>query len=334
MVGLQPQTLLAGLAAAGLAAGVVLLVAGLRGVPVDPTRPDRRGTRVRAWVSSPALTSRIAAAVAAGVATLAFTRWPVAAVALAALVALWPLLFGGRNVEQAQITRLEALVVWTESLRDTIAAHASLEHAIPATTATCPPVIRPALTRLAGQIRARASMDTALLGLAAELDDPSADLVCAALILNVRRRGDRLPEVLAGLATTAREELDMRRRISAGRAELRRGVQIVVAMTVAFAVFLILFGGQYVKAYDSPAGQVALLVVVGLFAAGFAWMRKLAADDPTAAFLTRPGRPVWADPDEVRLVAGLTGLSTTDVAVQLTTTSAAGFPAGGGGGAR
>ena len=165
-------------------------------------------------------------------------------------------------------------------------------------------------------------MDKALLELAAELDDPSADLVIAALILNVRRRGDRLGEVLTGLATTAREELEMRRKISAGRAELRRGVQIVVAVTVAFAVFLVVFSGDYI-ALRQPGRAGRPAVVVGIFAAAFAWMRKLSAEDPIAAFLARPGRPVWADPDEVRLVAGLTGLSTTDVAVQLTTTPAA-----------
>jgi Flp pilus assembly protein TadB len=316
--------LVAATAAAGVGVGLVLLVVGVRGVPVDPTRPDRRWVGVRAWVSSAALTSRVAAAIGAGVATLVFTRWPVAAAALTVLVGFWPQLFGGRGAEQAQIARVEALVVWTESLRDTIAAHASLEQAIPATSSTCPPAIRPALTRLAGQIRARAPMDAALLGLAGELDDPSADLVCAALILNVRRRGDRLAEVLTGLAAAAREELDMRRRISAGREGLRRGVQIVVVMTVVFAAFLVVFGDEYVRPYATPAGQVALGVVVGLFGAGFAWMRRLSAADPTAAFLTRPGRPAWNDPAEVALVAGLTGRSTTDVAGQLGAAAATG----------
>jgi tight adherence protein B len=39
-------------------------------------------------------------------------------------------------------------------------------------------------------------LEAALRALAADLDDPSADLVIAALILNVRRRGDGLREVL------------------------------------------------------------------------------------------------------------------------------------------
>jgi tight adherence protein B len=274
-MGLQPGVVLAATAGAGLAGALVLLIVGLRGTTTDPGRPPGTFDRVRGWLRSPALTSRLAGGLLAGIAVFILTRWPVAAAATTALIAFWSQLFGGTAAERAQIVRLEALVVWTESLRDTIAAHASLEQAIPASTAHCPTVIRPALTRLAGQIRARAPLDVALLGLAAELDDPSADLVCAALILNVRRRGDRLAEVLTGLTVAAREELDLRRRISAGGAGLRRGVQIVVAMTVAFAAFLIMFGGAYVRPYDGPAGQGALLVVVGMFAAGFAWLRRL-----------------------------------------------------------
>ena len=99
----------------------------------------------------------------------------------------------------------------------------------------------------------------------------------------------------------------MRRRVSAGRGEIRRGVQIVVLLTVGFAVFLVMFGRGYVKPYDTAAGQVALLVVAAMFTAGFVWMRKLSGSVPLAPFLSRPGqRP---DPDDVQLVATLTGIT-------------------------
>ena len=135
-----------------MAAGVLLLIAGLRGVPVDPTRPDRAGiagagvvvARRRCPAGSPRRSR-------SGSLTLMLTRWPVAAVGLAALVVLWPQLFGGRSAEQRQIASLEALVTWTESLRDTIAAHASLEQAIPASTVNAPPLIRPAWSGWSGR---------------------------------------------------------------------------------------------------------------------------------------------------------------------------------------
>ena len=47
-------------------------------------------------------------------------------------------MFGGARVEQMQILQLEALVMWTESLRDTTTARASLEQAIPATAQSAP----------------------------------------------------------------------------------------------------------------------------------------------------------------------------------------------------
>lgn len=299
----------AALISAGIGAGVLVMVVGWRGTVQDPRRPPSRLQRWRAVVRGPGTTSRVAGAAVVGLGTLVVTRWPVAAAGLGVLVLAWPHLFGAARAEQAQIIRLEALVAWTESLRDTISGHASLEQAIPATTDTAPVVIRPALIRLSGRIRARAPLEQGLLALAAELDDASSDRVIAALILNVRRRGDRLAEVLTGLAASAREELDLRRRVSAGRSGMRRAVQIVVVLTLAFAAFLIAFGGTYLLPYSTPAGQVALAVVIGMFAAGFAWMRNLSGMQPTPPFLQRPERSISAK--DLAVVSALTGPTTT-----------------------
>lgn len=288
-----------------LALGLVGLVREIRGVVPDPTRPPTWPQRLAAALRSPAVATRVGGAVLTAVTALVLTRWPVAAVALGLLVLLWPKMFGGARQEQAQIAKIEALVVFTESLRDTIAAHASLEQAIPAAAGNAPPLLREPLVRLIGQLQARVPMDKALLSLAAELQDKSADLVIAALILNVRRRGDRLGEVLTGLTVAAREELEMRRKVSSGRVELRRGVQIIVVLTLAMAVFLAVFGRTYTAVYGTPSGQVVLAVVAGFFAAGFGWLRKLSSTAPVAPFLARPGQPV--DPRETDLVIALTG---------------------------
>lgn len=286
---------------AGLGGAIWLVITGIRGTVVDPTRPPSRLARYGAKAKSPAMLARLLGGIAVAAVVLVVTRWPVAAAGMGALVVFWPLLFGGTSAEQRQIAALEALVTWTETLRDTIAAHASLEQAIPASAVNAPALIRPALVRLVGRLRARVPMDKALLALAAELDDPSADLVIAALMLSANRHGDRLGEVLTGLTTAAREELEMRRKISAGRAELRRGVQIVVVITIAIGLFLVVFSGAYIEPYATPAGQVVLALVVGIFAASFLWMRKLSAQRPVAPFLARPGQAL--DPVETRLMA-------------------------------
>src|SRR4029079_6159365 len=177
---------------AGTGGALWLLITGIRGVVVDPTRPPSHLARWSKAIRSPGLSGRILGGIAAAALVLAVTRWPVAALGLGALVIWWPALFGGTTAEQRQIAALEALVTWTETLRDTIAAHASLEQAIPASAVHAPVLIRPALVRLRGPWRARVPMEQALSAFAAELDDPSADLVIAALMLSETRRGDRV----------------------------------------------------------------------------------------------------------------------------------------------
>ena len=304
--------LIAAVLSAALGCAVVLLVVGVRGVTPDPTRPPGRAQLAIAALRSPALGGRLAGGVVVGVLVLLLTRWPVAAVGLGALVACWPLLFGGSRAEQLQIDRLEALVVWTESLRDTVSGNASLEQAIPVSALNAPPLIRPALVRMVGQLHARVPLGKALMALATWLDDASADLVLAALILNAQNRGRGLALVLSGLSVAAREELDMRRKVSAGRQGLRRGVQVVVATTIGFALFLSVFGGTYVQPYDTAGGQVALAVVLAIFAVGFGWMRRLAGSSPVMPFLARPGHS--DAPEDLQIVAGLTGLSPRAVA--------------------
>jgi Flp pilus assembly protein TadB len=91
--------------------------------------------------------------------------------------------------------------------------------------------------------------------------------------------------VLTALAVSAREELDMRRRIDAERRSTRRSVQIVVGITVGVAAMLVLLNRQYVAPYGSFVGQVVLTVVIALFAAGVAWLRRLARVQNAERFL-------------------------------------------------
>jgi Flp pilus assembly protein TadB len=300
------RPLIGALIAGALGASIVFLLAAVRGAhdtaPVAPSRLDR----ALHTVGDPALGRRPAAAVIAAAATLIVTRWPVAAAAIALLVVSWPRLFGGARLERQQIHRLEALVMWTEALRDTITARASLEQAIPATAIHAAGPIRPALARLVGHLRARLPLDVALLGLSTELDDASADKVIGALVLNTRQRGSGLAVVLTSLAKAGRDELDQRRRINAGRASMRRSVQLVVAITVVFALLLAVFSRAYVAPYGTPAGQLALILVVGLFAAAFVWLRRLAGGEPMHPFLTRHPDPKTHQQD-LLVVHHLTG---------------------------
>lgn len=277
---MAPSTLAVILLGAVVGGGVLLVVYGLR------PREAREKTVVRA---GPGLVERLGKrtllALGVGILVLLLTRWPVAAVAAAALVLGWSGLFGGARVEKAATARVEGLAAWTESLRDTIAGAVGLEQAIPATVYAASPAIQSQLRLMVDRLRVRVPLATALQGLADELDDPSADLVVAALILNAKLRGPGLRQVLTSLSESARAELDMRQRVAAERSSTRRSAQIVMVFSLAVMVLLMVANPEYLAPYDTPTGQVVLVVVVALFAAGFAWMKRLSGIDMPARFL-------------------------------------------------
>jgi len=271
---------------AAIGAGVLLLVWALRRHEPSPIvsqatilpRLRRMGTR-------------LPAAVGVGLLILVVTRWPVLAVAVGVLAYFAPALVGGAREERRAIARLEGLAAWTESLRDTIAGAVGLEQAIPATAYAASPSISPQLLTLSDRLRVRTPMPVALQRFADELDDAGADLIVAALMLNAGLRGPGLRDVLTSLAESAREELEMRRRVIAGRASTRRSVQIVVGITVVFVLGLTLFNREYVAPYSNPVGQLVLVVVLGFFAAGFMWMRRLSIFELPERFLLSSTSP-------------------------------------------
>lgn len=279
MDGLTPTLLLIILLGAVAGGGIVLLIMAVRGTEPRPPSP------IRARPLLERVGRQTLLAIGTGIAVLAVTQWPVAAIGGGALVAAWPMLFGGAKSEKEAIARLEGLASWTESLRDTIAGAVGLEQAIPATVYAAAPSIQPQLRMLADRLRIRIPMPEALQRFADDLDDPSADLVVASLILNSRLRGPGLRQVLSSLADSARAELDMRQRVFAGRASTRRSVQIVVLVSLAFMVGLSVVNRDYVEPYGEPMGQLVLAVVIALFAAGFMWMRRLSNIEVPDRFL-------------------------------------------------
>ncbi|MEN0128121.1 MAG: hypothetical protein AAGC49_01685 [Brevundimonas sp.] len=274
------STLVVILGGAIVGVGILLLM-------VAATGTGRRPAKVRRGGGSAAVRARRRFLIAAGVGlvTLVVTGWPVAAVGAAAFAVAAPALLGGAKAERQQTARLEGLASWTESLRDTIAGAVGLEQAIPATVYAAAPAIQPQLRLLVDRLRVRVPLPVALRGLADDLDDPSADLVVAALILNARLRGPGLRQVLTSLSEAARAELEMRQRVTAGRSSTRRSAQIVTVFSLAAMTLLTLLNPDYVASYDTPQGQLVLTVIAALFAVGFWWMKRLSGVDMPARFL-------------------------------------------------
>ncbi|MFC4054024.1 type II secretion system F family protein [Actinomadura syzygii] len=321
-----PDVLLAVVAGAVAGGGLLLFAVALRGLPprAKPVRGRSREDLVRT------LTTRTAVAVLVAVVVLVLTRWPIAAAGTGALVLAWNGLAGGAAEERKGMARLEALAGWTESLRDTIAGAVGLEQAIPASQRAAAPALRQPLRDLVDRLHTRVPMPDALRRFADDLDDPSADLVIAALVLNAKLRGPGLRDMLSALATSARAELDMRRRVEADRRSTRRSVRIVVAVSVGTALALAVFNHSYVQPYDDVLGQLVLCVVVALYAAAFLWLRRLARYELPGRFLTESRKTAHPGvPGEVpSTVAGWQG----DAPQELPLRGRHTMDAGGGGG--
>jgi Flp pilus assembly protein TadB len=278
--------------------GLFLLLAALRGGPARPggSRAGQLDRQLRGLAGP-----RGALALLAALLVLLLTRWVVGAIGVALLVLAWRTL-GGAAAERRSMARLEALATWTESLRDTIAGAVGLEQAIPASLRAAGPSLHDPLARLVDRLHTRLPMPDALRRFADELDDPGADLIIAALIINARLRGPGLRDLLGALSASVREELDMRRKVNAERRSTRRSAQIVVGVSVGLALGLAVFNRSYVHTYDSPLGQLVLAVVVALYAGGFVWMRRLATFETPQRLLLDPGpaQPDRADDTPAR----------------------------------
>ena len=274
------------LAGAGVGTGLVLVIAAVRGSA--ETGHDRRST---AWQR------RAAVGLAAALVVLVTTRWVAVAAGVGVLAGGWSQLFGAGRSARRGIDRLDALAAWTESLRDMVATGAALPEALPASAVAAGPAIRPQVDALIDRLQNREPLTDSLLRFADDLGDPGADLVVAALVLNVQAQGRQLRAVLSALARSSRSELEARRRIEADRRAVRRGVQVVVLVTVVMALGLLTLNPAYVAPYREPTGQVVLAAVVAIFAVGFTWLRRLAEFRPPGRFLELSaqggGRPTW-----------------------------------------
>jgi Flp pilus assembly protein TadB len=228
---------------------------------------------------------RAATAAAGGVVAGVVTGWVVAAVLTAIAVWSLPALLARERDHTRRVARIEAIATWAEMMRDTLAAAAGLEQAVIASAAVAPDAIRTEIAALAARVESGHRLAPSLRRLADDLDDPTADLVISSLVLASTQQARNVSDLLGSLAATARAQASMRLRIHAGRARSRTSVRIIVATTVFFAGVLVLLNRDYLSVYDPPAGQLVLLVIGALFAAGFTALARIATADEPARVL-------------------------------------------------
>ena len=270
--------------------GVVMAVAAVRGVGIrsagsPPVRPSPR----------PRITRLHVGALAAGVLVLLITGWPVAALATVGTVAFIPKVLGGGKASKQVITTSEALADWTRRLADLIGSGAagSTREALRRSLSSAPEPIAPAVTNLVTRMGPQ-GVEPALRQFADEVGDPAADRIAMVLILRERNGGPGLAEVLTALATDLDDRSRMVREVEAERAKPRANMRTIVVVTLVLVFGMTLFARTFLSGYSTPLGQVALLVVVAIFATALRWMRRL-SDPPTPPRILVDPEPVAVD---------------------------------------
>lgn len=258
---------------AGVGAGLALVIGGIW----STVRPQRRKSLVRR-VDPANRQAALCAVVLGGVVGLV-THWPVGAVIGAG--AGWTLRSALQPTSSRRVTsRLEALATWIEALRDSVGAHRGLLAAIESTVPSAPGSIKANVRGLVLRIRSGTPLDKALYAFAAELGDAAADEAVAPLILASRFGGSDLQNLLGTAAANTRDRIALWQRTEVARARPRRDMRLVIAVTAVFTLGILVIGHGYFRPFGTPAGQIALLAVAGLFAAGFATMNRLSRPQP------------------------------------------------------
>lgn len=270
-------TLLAATTGAMLVGGIVLFLFWLRPVEPSPTRPRFTNTLANRWKETPERTRRLlVGGLALGALVAVLTSWVVAIVAIPlAAVGLPGLL--SNSEEKARIARLEAMAEWTRGLAGVLGAGVGLRQALEAMLGSTPPAIWPEVRTLVGRLQARWRSEDALRAFADQLDDPTGDLMTAYLILGARRGGS-LAAVLRELAQSVAADVAARRQIEADRAKPRGAMRWVTIITAGGLLFFSMTGS--LAGYGGPLGQLALAVLLGLYAATLLWMRRLVTPKP------------------------------------------------------
>ena len=269
-----------------VATGLIGAVLALRPRPAAPIARGRSPLADRLASITPRTRVLLAASSVAGLSVALVTGWFAAALVLPAAVVGLPYLLGDPPTA-ATIRRLEAMEEWTRNLAGVLASGVGLEQALTATLRSTPAPIKPEVAALVARLRARWDTEPALRAFAEDLDDATADLIVANLVLAAHRRNRSLAGALQGVAESVGEDVASRRKVEAGRAKPRGSARLVTLFSAGVLAWLA-FTGDYVAPYGSPLGQAILLVLLTAYAAGLVWMRRMTQGKGPPRILGRP----------------------------------------------
>lgn len=275
------NTFLAIACALGIGIGIILIIMELTRTPTKPSRNTRAQSPIAKLKTKigPHQTLALTIGIVAGLLIFWRTGWLVTLIAVPAAAVLLPPLFSNARSKD-EIAKLEALESWSRSLSGLISTGAtSLSQAVTTSLPNSPEVIRPELNNLVARLNTRWTPRRAFKAFANELDDPTADLLAAHLILASTIRVSGLSDALDDLAQTIFEEIRQRREIEAARETNRTTAKWVTIITLGTMVGAATVMADFFSVYQTPIGQGILLLIVAAYAGTLKWMHSLSKPD-------------------------------------------------------
>ena len=249
---------------------------------IEPPQRTRSIPATRGAAGAARSGGRPAVAVAAGFLVLLATRWVVLAAAASVLVWWWGRLVHDARAEEERL-RLEGIAKWLEDLRDTLRGSAmGAEEALETVAHRAPEAIRDSLTVFVLRRRQGLRTEDALVDLAEALAHPTADAAIAAirLVVGGASSAGRLHPTVNALAAAARDEVGARERVDRTRSVYQSSMRRLIFIAAAMIGYLRIAAGDLLQAYDTPAGQIFLMVPLALWAGCVVWLRSLCKYEP------------------------------------------------------
>ncbi|NQW60362.1 hypothetical protein HQ459_06215 [bacterium] len=248
------------IAAALCGALVGLGVVTIRSSRSERLRPSKKNLRPEQLK----IIRPLALGLAAGTIMYLATNWALASVGFAAMSSVGILVSGGTKVSRNDEIIAEAVALWAEQLRDTLAAAHGLQQTIMATAPHAPEVLKKAVEHLAADLP-YGSVSSSLYQFADEVNHPSADFVVAALVAATEHEARDVGMLLGHLALCSREEAKMHQRVWVSRARTRTAVRIIMTTVVGFVSALFVLNRQYLAPYGTTSGQLILCAILSTF---------------------------------------------------------------------
>jgi tight adherence protein B len=271
------------LGVATLTVGLWLLHAGLQAPSGGTPRPRRAsGTRLRLqdwlvqaglerWTPTVLVVLWLASTVLCALVARAVFGWPLFT-GLAGLFGLvWPILWLRARHARRRAEIQQGLADLLAHLRTSLGQGYGVTRGLQALSEDGPERLRPHLAQLLLDAD-EASLVWAVRRFGDRLADPVVDLVCAALELHAELGGNSLSKMLAQLEQMVRVRLSIQDRVRATRARVLYGATIVVAWPLIALALLRWLQPDAARFYETPGGQLLLLVCAVVMCGGYLWM--------------------------------------------------------------